>query len=100
VLKSTLDEISVPHNPVDFERTRSGKLVAVDARIDTTLTVSEAAARFGLTAHTLRWYEQVGLVDPVLARVAELQADLDVIDKKIAAYGSPDLGESGTIIGA
>jgi DNA-binding transcriptional MerR regulator len=30
-----------------------------------TLTVSEAAARFGLTAHTLRWYEQVGLVDPV-----------------------------------
>jgi DNA-binding transcriptional MerR regulator len=27
--------------------------------------VSEAAARFGLTAHTLRRYEQVGLVDPV-----------------------------------
>src|SRR5437868_6651867 len=28
------------------------------------LTVSEAAARFGLTAHTLRWYEQVGQIDP------------------------------------
>ena len=32
--------------------------------MDATLTVSEAAARFGLTAYTLRWYEQVGLVDP------------------------------------
>jgi len=32
--------------------------------VDATLTVSEAAARFGLTAYTLRWYEQVGLVDP------------------------------------
>jgi DNA-binding transcriptional MerR regulator len=31
--------------------------------VDATLTVSEAAARFGLSAHTLRWYEQVGLVD-------------------------------------
>ncbi|HEV7897233.1 MAG TPA: MerR family transcriptional regulator [Planosporangium sp.] len=34
-------------------------------RTEATLTVSEAAARFGLTAHTLRRYEQVGLVDPV-----------------------------------
>jgi len=31
-----------------------------------TLSVSEAAAEVGLTAHTLRWYEQQGLVDPVL----------------------------------
>lgn len=29
------------------------------------LTVGEAAARVGLTAHTLRWYEQVGLIEPV-----------------------------------
>ena len=29
------------------------------------LSVGEAAARVGLTTHTLRWYEQVGLVDPV-----------------------------------
>ncbi|MFV2087020.1 MerR family transcriptional regulator [Micromonospora sp. LOL_021] len=29
------------------------------------MTVSEAAGRVGLTAHTLRWYEQEGLVEPV-----------------------------------
>jgi DNA-binding transcriptional MerR regulator len=121
----------------------------VGQQTDETLTVSEAAARFGLTAHTLRWYEQVGLVDPVqrdgvgrrryaeadlnrlafltrlrttgmpvremlryvqlvrsgaettaqrralleahrrqvLARIADLQADLDVINHKIDTYG-------------
>ncbi|MEV4628420.1 MerR family transcriptional regulator [Micromonospora sp. NPDC049523] len=38
----------------------------MDARLDeTTLTVSEAADRVGLTAYTLRWYEQEGLVAPV-----------------------------------
>jgi DNA-binding transcriptional MerR regulator len=30
-----------------------------------TLSVSEAAAKVGLSAHTLRWYEQEGLVAPV-----------------------------------
>lgn len=30
-----------------------------------TLSVGEAAARVGLTTHTLRWYEQEGLVAPV-----------------------------------
>ncbi|WP_326552861.1 MerR family transcriptional regulator [Micromonospora sp. NBC_01813] len=30
-----------------------------------TVTVSEAAGRVGLSTHTLRWYEQVGLVAPV-----------------------------------
>lgn len=30
-----------------------------------TLSVSEAAAEVGLTSHTLRWYEQQGLVAPV-----------------------------------
>jgi len=29
------------------------------------LSVGEAAARIGLTTHTLRWYEQEGLVEPV-----------------------------------
>ncbi len=29
------------------------------------LSVAEAAARVGLTAHTLRWYEQEGLLPPV-----------------------------------
>jgi DNA-binding transcriptional MerR regulator len=28
-------------------------------------TVSEVSAQTGLSAHTLRWYEQVGLLDPV-----------------------------------
>ncbi|WP_329102375.1 MerR family transcriptional regulator [Micromonospora sp. NBC_01699] len=43
----------------------------MDTRLDettldeTTLTVSEAADRVGLTAYTLRWYEQEGLVSPV-----------------------------------
>jgi len=48
MLKSTVDEILRGHN--EF----------VDS-----LTVGEAAVKVGLTAHTLRWYEQVGLVDPV-----------------------------------
>jgi len=114
-----------------------------------TLSVSEAAGRVGLSTHTLRWYEQEGLVAPVgrdsvgrrryteddlgwldlltklrrtgmpvrdmrryaelaregdhtlperlklfkehrervLARIAELQADLEVLDYKIEAYG-------------
>ena len=29
------------------------------------LTVGEVADRVGLTVHTLRWYEQEGLVDPI-----------------------------------
>jgi DNA-binding transcriptional MerR regulator len=32
---------------------------------EATLTVGEAAHRVGLTTHTLRWYEQEGLVAPV-----------------------------------
>ena len=30
------------------------------------LTVGEAAAKVGLSVHTLRWYEQEGLVTPVV----------------------------------
>jgi DNA-binding transcriptional MerR regulator len=38
----------------------------MNTRLDEmTLTVSEAADRVGLTAYTLRWYEQEGLVSPV-----------------------------------
>jgi DNA-binding transcriptional MerR regulator len=33
--------------------------------VSTALSVSEAAVQVGLTAHTLRWYEQEGLVDRV-----------------------------------
>jgi DNA-binding transcriptional MerR regulator len=34
-------------------------------RDEGSLSVGEAAASVGLTAHTLRWYEQEGLVSPV-----------------------------------
>jgi DNA-binding transcriptional MerR regulator len=37
----------------------------VDGQLVKDLSVSEAAERVGLTAHTLRWYEQEGLVHPV-----------------------------------
>jgi DNA-binding transcriptional MerR regulator len=37
----------------------------VHTSAESTLTVSEAADRVGLTPHTLRWYEQEGLVAPV-----------------------------------
>jgi DNA-binding transcriptional MerR regulator len=44
-------------------------------------SVSEAAERVGLTPHTLRWYEQEGLVEPVgrdsAGRRRYTQADLD-----------------------
>jgi DNA-binding transcriptional MerR regulator len=37
----------------------------VNSPIAVAHTVSEAAELVGLSAHTLRWYEQVGLLDPV-----------------------------------
>lgn len=36
----------------------------------TGLSVSDAAAKVGLTTHTLRWYEQEGLVEPVVRDAA------------------------------
>ncbi len=45
------------------------------------LSVSEAAERVGLTTHTLRWYEQEGVVEPVgrdsAGRRRYTQEDLD-----------------------
>ncbi len=47
-------------------------------------SVSEAAQHVGLTAHTLRWYEQEGLVEPVgrdsAGRRRYTQEDLDRLD--------------------
>src|SRR2546430_12806578 len=56
VLNSTLDEILA-----------AGKirLWSMDAGV-LGLTVGEAAAKVGLSVHTLRWYEQEGLVTPVV----------------------------------
>jgi DNA-binding transcriptional MerR regulator len=44
-------------------------------------TVSEVSAQVGLSAHTLRWYEQVGLLDPVHRDAAGRRR-----------YGDEDLG--------
>jgi DNA-binding transcriptional MerR regulator len=48
------------------------------------LSVSEAAVQVGLTAHTLRWYEQEGLVAPVArdsaGRRRYTQADLNWLE--------------------
>ena len=41
-----------------------GEKVAAMA-VDRPLTVSEAAERVGLTVHTLRWYERIGLLEQV-----------------------------------
>ncbi len=47
-------------------------------------SVSEAAERVGLTTHTLRWYEQEGLVEPVgrdsAGRRRYTQEDLDRLE--------------------
>src|SRR5256714_3491161 len=43
----------------------SSRLACMDAGV-MGLTVGEAAAKVGLSVHTLRWYEQEGLVTPVV----------------------------------
>jgi hypothetical protein len=58
---------------LDFERTRSRTVVdmtltdppttAADLD-DATLSIAAAAERSGVSAHTLRYYEQLGLVTP------------------------------------
>jgi DNA-binding transcriptional MerR regulator len=45
---------------LDLERTLSFILIAMD-----TLTVREASEFTGLSAHTLRYYERIGLIEPV-----------------------------------
>jgi DNA-binding transcriptional MerR regulator len=46
--------------PFALERTLSPRLVIV-----TTWSISEAAEKCGLSQHTLRWYERIGLLGPV-----------------------------------
>jgi len=59
------------------------------------LSVAEAAAKAGLSAHTLRWYEQVGLLDPVArdsaGRRRYREPDIERLDllTKMRATGMP-----------
>jgi DNA-binding transcriptional MerR regulator len=46
---------------LDFERARSRSVSGMAV----SMTISEAAEASGLTAHTLRYYERAGLLDPV-----------------------------------
>lgn len=62
---------------------------------EATLSVGEAAARVGLTTHTLRWYEQEGLVAPVgrdsVGRRRYTEADVGWLDllTKLRRTGMP-----------
>lgn len=62
---------------------------------EVTLSVGEAAARVGLTTHTLRWYEQEGLVAPVgrdsVGRRRYTEADVGWLDllTKLRRTGMP-----------
>ncbi len=61
----------------------------------TGVTVSEAAAKVGLTVHTLRWYEQEGLLEPVgrdtagRRRYGEGELDWLVLLTKLRSTGMP-----------
>ena len=46
---------------LDLERARRSTLSSVSKEI----TIANAAERSGLSAHTLRYYERIGLVHPV-----------------------------------
>jgi DNA-binding transcriptional MerR regulator len=61
----------------------------VDVSIGTAraYTVSEVSAQTGLSAHTLRWYEQVGLLDPV---------NRDAAGRR--RYSEDDLGRLGFLL--
>jgi DNA-binding transcriptional MerR regulator len=67
----------------------------VETSTITGLSVSDAAAQVGLTTHTLRWYEQEGLVEPVgrdgAGRRRYGKSDLDRLAmlNKLRATGMP-----------
>ncbi|WP_370551233.1 MerR family transcriptional regulator [Glaciimonas sp. PAMC28666] len=48
-------------NALDFERTLTTTLDIMTS----SLTIQQAATATGLTAHTLRYYERIGLIDPI-----------------------------------
>src|SRR5438094_10357713 len=64
-MKSVPGASSGQSHMLDFECARRGRVEAMDIAVRSGLTVGEAAAKVGLSVHTLRWYEQEGLVSPV-----------------------------------
>lgn len=51
-------------NVLDLERAPTSRLPAMT----TPMTIQQAAAATGLSVHTLRYYERIGLLDPVARR--------------------------------
>jgi MerR-like DNA binding protein len=49
---------------LDFELTQSCRLSNMDT-LQTSFTIQEAAEMTGLTEHTLRYYERIGLLMPI-----------------------------------
>lgn len=56
-----------PGKDLDFERTRTRTVETMSDPLDVTnpMSIAEVAERTGLSAHTLRYYERVGLIDAV-----------------------------------
>src|SRR5215510_4959565 len=50
--------------PLDFESTLRCRLATMNTTQET-LTIQEAAEATGLTTHTLRYYERIGLLAPI-----------------------------------
>jgi BMFP domain-containing protein YqiC len=56
----------------------------------TTWTIGEAAAKCGLTQHTLRWYERLELLkrhrEQVRRAIASQRECLKLLDAKVSSY--------------
>jgi hypothetical protein len=53
-----------------------------------TLTIADAARASGVSAHTLRYHERAGPLDPdaVRSQLAEMERNLELIGHKIDFY--------------
>src|SRR5262249_3121689 len=50
---------------LDLECALSCRLLTMNTICDDTLTIQQVAAATGLTEHTLRYYERIGLIHPI-----------------------------------
>src|SRR5262245_53773005 len=82
---------------LDFECTRSSMVDAMDEpeRQARTLSIADAAESSGLSAHTLRYYERAGLLEPVSRngsghrRYRDTDLELIAFLAKLRATGMP-----------